>query len=232
MLNEIITTFNEYGSQLLQGLYETLTMVTVSSLISLVIGLPIGIVIALTRKGEVYYKPVTNSIFSSLVNIIRSVPFMLFIIILIPFTRIIMGILTGSNTSFGMLASIVPLSIIGIALMARLIEQATLQINPLLFQTAKSLATTFSQTVRYFVIPEIKGSIILSFSSLYITLISYSTIMGIIAGGGLGDLAIRIGYQKYQTTFMFIVIIIIILLTQIVQRLLNLWAIKIQQKGK
>src|SRR5690554_943430 len=159
MISEIINIFETYGNELLQGLYETLTMVTVSSLISLILGLPLGVVIALTRKGEVYHRPLVNSILSTLVNIIRSIPFMLFIIILIPFTRVIMGLLTGSHTSFGMTASIIPLTIIGIALMARLIEQSVLQLNPLLFQTARSLAASPIQTVRFFVIPEIKGSI-------------------------------------------------------------------------
>lgn len=232
MINELLNIFDTYGSELLTGLYETLMMVTISSLISLLIGLPLGIVVSLTRKGELYYKPVTNTVLSVVINIIRSIPYMLFIIILIPATRVIMGTLTGSYTAFGMQASIIPLSIIGISLMARLIEQSVLQLNPLLFQTAKSLAASPVQTIRFFVIPEIKGSIILSFSSLYITLISYSTIMGIIAGGGLGDLAIRIGYQKYETTFMLVVIIIIILISQSVQMLLNYWATKINQKGK
>lgn len=232
MINDLLNLFETYGSELLTGLYETLTMVTISSLISLLFGLPLGIIVALTRKGELYYKPVTNKVLSVIINIIRSIPYMLFIIILIPVTRVIMGALTGSSTAFGMQASIIPLSIIGISLMARLIEQSVLQLNPLLFQTAKSLAATPVQTVRFFVIPEIKGSIILSFSSLYITLISYSTIMGIIAGGGLGDLAIRIGYQKYETTFMLVVIIIIILISQFVQMLLSNWATKINQKGK
>lgn len=232
IVNQLVSLFNEYGDILLKGLYETLMMVTISSLISLIIGLPIGIIVALTNDKEIYHNKLINRILSAIINIIRSIPFMLFIIILIPATRVIMRIFTGSATSFGMWASIFPLSLIGIVLMARLIEQSVRQINPLLFQTAKSLAASPIQTVRFFIIPEVKGSIVLSFSSLYITLLSYSTIMGIIAGGGLGDLAIRIGYQRYETLFMFVVIVIIVIISQVIQRLLNILATKIEQKGK
>lgn len=207
----MIETINKFKFDILKALYETLDMLVVSMIISFVFGLVLSFILFSTRKDSIYENKIVYFILSSLINIIRSIPFILFIIVLIPFNRILIG------TGFGVNASKIPLSLIGIATFARLAEQSLLEVNKEMYETSYALGANKIQFFKYFLLKEARSSLILSFTSTTISLISYSTVMGIIGGGGLGYLAISEGYNNFNYKLMWIIIIIMIVLVQLIQ---------------
>lgn len=207
----MIESFKTFKFDILKAFIETLDMLFVSMMFSLLIGLTIGVLLYATKEEGVYENKIIYLIVSSLINIIRSIPFILFIIVIIPLTRFLIG------TGFGVNASKIPLSLIGIATFARLSEQSFLDVDSQIYETAYSLGSNKLQFFRHFLIKEARGSLILSFTSTTISLISYSTVVGIIGGGGLGYLAISEGYNNFNYPLMWIIIIIMIVLVQVIQ---------------
>lgn len=213
-----IETFVFFKDKLLKGAYETLFMVFVSVFIGIALAIPIAIYIHETRHSDKKYLKVINSIIGAIVNTIRSIPFLIFIVVVMPVSFFIIG------TSFGMYASIVPLSIIAFALSTKFIEQSLLTIKPSLTQTAFIMGANKFQTYRYFYWVEIRPHLILGLTTMIISVVSYSSVMGTIAGGGLGDLAIRYGYQEYHPKLMTIVLILMFIIVQIIQQTGNILA--------
>lgn len=224
MINQYMETFQLFKAEIFQALYETLNMMFTSMIVSLIIGLILGFILYITRSDEIFNNKTIYFIISSLVNIIRSIPFILFIIVLIPINRLILG------TGFGVNASKIPLSLIGIATFSRLVELDLLDVNKNIYETSYALGANTGQYFLYFLLTEARSGLILSFTSTTISLLSYSTVMGIIGGGGLGYLALSEGYFNFNYKLMWIIIIIMIIVVQTVQVFGNIIAKKFDKR--
>lgn len=201
----------QYETEIWQSIGETFVMVGVSILAAVLIGLPIGTLLFLCRKGNMLENRFIFSALNLVVNTIRSFPFLLLVVFLIPFTRFILG------TAMGTAAATVPLSIIAIAHYARLVEQSLLDVPKGVIEAAISMGASVRQVIFKFVYVEARSGLVLGLTTSIISFISYSTIMGVVGGGGIGDFAIRYGYQQFKTDLMMYVIIIMIVLVQLIQ---------------
>ncbi len=193
---------------LFKSLAETLYMLFVSSLLSAVIGIPLGILLVVTEKGKILSCSFCNKPLSFIVNIIRSIPFIILMVAIIPITRMIAGTSIGTN------AAIIPLTIASIPYTARLIETSVREIPVGLIEAAKSMG---KEIIKKVIIPEALPSMIENITVVIVTLIGTSAMAGTIGGGGLGDLAIRYGYQRFQADVMIVTIIVLIVIVQLVQ---------------
>jgi len=206
---------------------QTIIMVLLSTLFSLLLGLPLGILLCITgpeEQGGIIPKPVLNEVLSRIVNVLRSFPLIILMIILIPLSRLIVG------TSIGTKATIVPLSIAAAPFVARIIETALKEVDPGVVQAARSMGSTNSQIVFKVLIPEALPSLVSGITLTIINLIGYSAMAGAIGGGGLGDLAIRYGYQRFRTDVMAVAVIVILLMVEIIQFIGNKLSAKIISK--
>lgn len=211
MFDSFIQEWVKFQDEIIKGLTETLFMLLISFIISMILGTIIGVLIALCGKQKPFENRYIEVPLTILVNVIRSVPFMLLMIIMVPLSRLIIG------TGYGIYASMISLSVIGTAVVARLVEQSITDVNPHIYETAKSLGATKLQTFFHFIIIEARTSLILGYTSAIISLIAYSTVVGVINGGGLGFLAMEEGFYMWNQTLMWIIIIVMVLLVQIVQ---------------
>ncbi|NMB01823.1 MAG: ABC transporter permease, partial [Firmicutes bacterium] len=167
------------------SIWETIYMVAFSSLFSVLMGLPIGIILVVTKKGNIRENIVVNNILNTVINITRSVPFLILMIVLFPLTRLIVGKTIGTT------ATIIPLSIAAAPFVARLIESALLEVDPGVIEAAQSMGANSKEIIIKVLLPEALPSIVLGITITIINLIGYSAMAGAIGGGGLGDLAIR-----------------------------------------
>lgn len=211
---------------LLPAIGETLLMVFLSTVMSLAIGLPVGVVLLLTEKGGLWERPNFNAVLGTVVNIMRSFPFLILMIVIIPFTRLLVG------TSTGTMATVVPLTISAIPFVARVVESALREVDRGLIEAAQSMGATTFNIISKVLIPESLPSITSGITLTIINLIGYSAMAGAIGGGGLGDLAIRYGYHRYEIDIMIISVVVIILLVQIIQMLGNKISISINNSRK
>jgi len=196
---------------LLNGTWETLVMTFVSGFFGFVLGLPIGILLFLTRKGQILEQAVANRTLSVLVNIFRSIPFIILIVWMIPFTRGLVG------TSIGVSAALVPLSIGAAPFIARLVENSLLSLPPGLIEAARALGATPLQIVYKVLLPEALPSLINAASITLITLVGYSAMGGAVGAGGLGQVGYQYGYIGYDALTMNAVLILLVLLVFIIQ---------------
>lgn len=210
-MNGLFEFIRKYGPQMIKATAETLNMVIISMIIGLSVGLIFGCLMFMTRRGGIKENRTVHVLINSYVNIVRSIPFLLFVIFLVPVTRSIVG------TGFGTRAASFPLSLIAIALYARLAEQTLLEVNPDMIESAHSMGARPHQILRYVVLVEARPGLVLSFTSVFISLISYSTVMGMVGGGGIGDFAIIYGYQSNNRGIVVFAIIIMIVIVLIVQ---------------
>ncbi len=190
---------------------QTLYMVALSTLLGTLIGAPLGIFLATSRRGELLSAPVANTLLGLAVNAARSTPFIILVVAIIPLTRLIAG------TSIGTTAAIVPLTIASAPFIARLIETAIREVDAGLIEAARAMGAAPFQIVRKVLIPEAMPGIILGLTRAVVSLIGYSAMVGAVGGGGLGDLGIRYGYQRFMPEVMLAVVVILILLVQAVQ---------------
>lgn len=211
-MDEFLTRMTKYLPKLVESLFETGTMMLLACAAAIVLGLPLGIYLYLTAKRKPLENQLINSILNAFVNIVRSFPFLLLVVALQPIVRKVYGRATGDP-----IAASFPLMLIAVALYARFVEQSLLELGPEIIETARSMGATTFQLVRYFLIPETKSSLVIGFTTAFVSFLSYSTIMGVVGGGGIGDFAIRYGYQRYETDIMYIAIVVMILLVQIIQ---------------
>ena len=193
--------------------WETIYMVALATVFSYIIGLPLAIILVITDKGHILENPGLNRVLGGIVNAARSIPFIIFLILVIPLTRIIVG------TYIGTIASIVPLTLAAVPFVARLAETSLKEIDWGLIEAALSMGASTWQIIRKLLIPEALPSIILGVSITAINLVGYSAMAGIVGGGGLGTLAYYYGYQRYQTGIMWVTVIILIILVQLMQML-------------
>ena len=199
---------------ILNSTLQTLAMVLFSTLFSLILGLPVGILLTVTspeEQGGIIPLPILNSVLSRIVNVLRSFPFIILMILLFPLSRLLIG------TSIGTTATIVPLSIAAAPFVARVIETALKEVDPGVVQAARAMGSTNLQIIRKVLIPEALPSLVSGVTLTIINLIGYSAMAGAIGGGGLGDLAIRYGYQRFRGDIMFVAVIIILVLVEIIQ---------------
>ena len=190
---------------------ETLYMVAVAALIATAFGLPLGVFLATSGKGELFAAPWVNRVSASIVNATRSTPFIILVVAIIPFTRLIAGTSIGTN------AAIVPLTIAATPFIARLIEGAIREVDQGLIEAARAFGATPIQIVRKVLIPEALPGIVLGLTLAVVSLLGFSAMVGAVGGGGLGDLGIRYGYQRFMPEMMLAVVVVLIVLVQAVQ---------------
>ncbi|WP_433924987.1 methionine ABC transporter permease [Vreelandella sp. 21] len=193
---------------ILQATLDTLYMVAISGVIATLLGLPLGVMLYVTRPGQILAMPALNQVLGIVTNVGRSIPFIILMVAIIPFTRMLVG------TSIGINAASVPLTIAAIPFVARLIEGALNEISPGLIESAQSMGATPWQIITKVLIPEARGGIITGLTITLVTLVSYSAMAGAVGGGGLGDLGIRYGYNRFNPTIMLITVVILVVMVQ------------------
>ncbi|MFE4522531.1 methionine ABC transporter permease [Cytobacillus firmus] len=210
--------------KIIEALIETVQMVAFSMLFSALIGLPLGILLVVTRKGHLLENTVVFNIINSIINIFRSVPFIILMVAIIPITRMIVG------TSIGTAAAVVPLVFYAGPYIARLIENSLLEVDPGVIEAAEAMGATPGQIILKFLIPEALSSLVLGFTIATIGLVGASAMAGAVGGGGLGDLAITYGYQRFDTTVMLITVAILVVMVQGLQSFGNILSKKIRRR--
>ncbi|MEI6286171.1 MAG: methionine ABC transporter permease [Bacillota bacterium] len=201
----------EMTLQLLNACWETIYMVVLATVVATAVGLPLGVILTVTGRGNLLENSLTNSTLGAIVNIARSTPFIILMVAIIPFTRLITG------TSIGTLAAVVPLSIAAIPFIARLTETALKEVDGGVVEAAQAMGATPWQIIVKVLLPESLPTLVQGLTLTIINLIGYSAMAGAVGGGGLGDLAIRYGYQRFQIGTMLVTVVIMIVLVQVVQ---------------
>ncbi|BAT59683.1 D-methionine transport system permease protein MetI [Variibacter gotjawalensis] len=205
---------------------ETAYMVAVAAALGTLFGLPLGVFLATSRAGEIFAAPITNRVIGAVVNATRSTPFIILVVAIIPFTRLIAG------TSIGTSAAIVPLTLAATPFIARIIEAALREVDPGLIEAARSMGASPVQIVTKVLVPEARPSITLGLTLSIVTLLSSSAMVGAVGGGGLGDLGIRYGYQRFMPEVMAVVVIVLIVLVQSVQSTGDFLARKLDRRAR
>ncbi len=200
---------------LLKALWETCYMVAASTVLATLVGMPLGIILTVSSKGHILENKSINAILGAIVNATRSTPFIILMVAIIPLTRMIVG------SSIGTTAAIVPLTISAAPFIARIIESSLLEIDPGVIEASQSMGASPMQIINKVLLPEAMHSIVLGVTLAIISLIGYSAMAGALGGGGLGDLAIRYGYQRVRMDIMIATVVILIAQVQIVQSLGN-----------
>lgn len=210
-MSELRQMMDEYGPALGKALGQTGYMLGMSLSAAVLLGLPLGMMVYLTRSGGIAANRAVFSLGNFYINVIRSFPFLLFVVFLIPLTRSVYG------TTFGTPAATFSLCFVAVAIYARLVEQILREINPGIPRVAVVSGATLPQTVFRFLLPEARPGLVYALTSATISLISYSTVLGVVGGGGIGDFAMRYGYQEYNDELMYVTITIIVLLVLAIQ---------------
>lgn len=194
-----------------EGIWETLYMTILSTVIAYIVGLPLGILLSVTGKGGILRNRAVNGILGAVVNILRSVPFLILLVVLIPFTRLLVG------TSLGTTATIVPLTIGSIPIVARMVESSLQEVPPGIIEAAESMGASPLEIIVRFMLPEAVPSLLLGSAINLATILGYSAMAGFVGGGGLGDIAIQYGFYRYQSDILFVSVAILIIIVQIFQ---------------
>ncbi|WP_127068101.1 MULTISPECIES: methionine ABC transporter permease [unclassified Veillonella] len=209
---------------LIQGFLETVQMTVISTVVAVLIGVPLGVILVITSRGHIMQNEGLNKVLGAIVNATRSIPFIILMVAIIPFTRLVAG------TSIGTTAACVPLTLAAIPFLARLVETAIKEVNGGVIEAAQSMGATPLQIIWKVLLPEALPTLIDNITVLIVNLISYSAMAGAIGGGGLGDIAIRYGYQRFQGDVMLATIIILIVLVQVIQSLGDYLSRKVNKK--
>ena len=196
---------------LARSLWETIYMTGLSGLMSFVFGIPLGVLLYITRPGRFMASPVVNMVLGAVVNATRSVPFIILMVAIIPLTRMLVG------TSIGTTAAIVPLTLAAIPFVARIAEGAINEVPGGLIEAAQAMGATPLQIITRVLLPEARPGLINGMTITLVTLVGYSAMAGAIGGGGLGDLGIRYGYQRFDGAIMLATVVVLIVLVQLVQ---------------
>jgi D-methionine transport system permease protein len=211
-------------TQIIEALIETIQMVAFSLLFSTILGLPLGILIVITRKGHLLENLPVFNVLNGIINIFRSVPFIILMVAIIPVTRLLVG------TSIGTAAAVVPLVFYAGPYIARLIENSLLEVDPGVIEAAEAMGATPAQIIFKFLVPEALSSLVLALTIATVGLVGASAMAGAVGGGGLGDLAITYGYQRFDTTVMIITVAILVILVQGLQSFGNILSKRIRRR--
>ncbi|EMS70898.1 methionine ABC transporter permease [Ruminiclostridium cellobioparum] len=198
-------------TMILMGLLETLYMTLFSTLLAYVLGLPLGVLLVTSDKDGIMPLPKLNKVLNFIVNILRSVPFLILLIAVIPFTRFIIG------TTIGSTATVVPLVIAAAPFIARLVESSIKEVDKGVIEAAVSMGCSPFQIIYKVMIPEAVPSLIVGAAIATTTILGYSAMAGIVGGGGLGDIAIRFGYYRYQKDIMIVTVALLVVVVQVAQ---------------
>ena len=194
-----------------KALGETVYMVVVSMIIATIIGVPLGVLLHTTSKGQILESPAVNRVVGAIVNAVRSIPFIILLVAIIPFTRLLVG------TAIGTTAAMVPLVIAAIPFIGRQVETSLKEVPFGLVEAAQSMGATPAQIIWKVLLPESMSSIVAQLTTVIISLVGESAMAGAVGGGGLGDLAIRYGYQRFQADVMVATILVLIVVVQLIQ---------------
>ena len=209
---------------LLEGLRDTLIMVFISTFFGYVLGLPVGVLLAVTDKTGLRPHPVVYKITDFVVNILRSVPFLILLILLIPFTRLVVG------QSYDTIGTIVPLTIAAAPFIARIVESSLKEVDPGVIEAARSMGASTWTIIVKVLLGEARSGLLVGITISLGTILGYSAMAGAVGGGGLGDIAIRYGYYRYETKIMLITVAVLIVLMQILQGTGNILSKKIDKR--
>jgi len=213
----------ELLDNLKKAFLETFLMCGTSIGLSIILGVPLGLFIFITRKGLFWENRILNFIGGFLVNIVRSTPFVILLVLLIPFTQLVVG------STIGPLAASVPLSIAAIAFYARLVENSLCEVDKGVLEAAIAVGVSNFIIVKDVLLPEALAGLYRGLTITAVSLVGYSAMAGIVGGGGVGDLAIRFGYYRYQTDIMVITVILLVILVQLIQSLGDFFARKAEK---
>jgi D-methionine transport system permease protein len=205
---------------------DTLIMVGLSGLLGTLFGLPLGVFLATSRANELFPSPAANRILGLIVNATRSTPFIILVVAIVPLTRLIVG------TSIGTRAAVVPLTIAAIPFIGRVVEAAIREVDQGLVEAARAFGASPLQIVRKVLLPEALPALTLALTLTLVSLLGYSAMVGAVGGGGLGDLGIRYGYQRFMPEVMAAVVIVLIVLVQGVQSLGETIARRLDKRGR
>ncbi len=209
--NTIFEWLSLNSKLLLSATWETIYMAAVAGVVGFAVGIPLGVILHITKKGGLLENTKLNGILGAVVNVGRSVPFLVLMVAIIPVTKMLVGTFIGTT------AAIVPLTIGAIPFVARLIEGALLEVPTGLVEAAQSMGATPTQIITKVLLPEAMPTIVNSVTITLVTLVSYSAMAGTVGGGGLGDVAIRYGFHRYDITIMAVTVVMLIVLVQIIQ---------------
>jgi D-methionine transport system permease protein len=204
---------HELLQDLLKAFGETFEMVGISLTLSIIIGIPLGLLLFVTDRGLFLQNRFINAIGGMLVNIIRSIPFVILLVLVLPFTQRLIGSTIGPG------AASVPLSIAAIAFYARLVQVSLCEVNRGVIEAASATGATPLQIIFHVLLPESLPGLLRGLTVTAVSLVGYSAMAGIVGGGGVGDLAIRFGYYRYETNIMIVTVVLLIVLVQVVQSL-------------
>lgn len=216
--------FEQYGLLLVDGTIDTLIMTIASTLFAYVLGIPIGVLLIVTAPDGLRPHAALNAVMGWIVNIGRSIPFIILLVAIIPFTRLIVG------TSLGVPGAVVPLIVAAAPFVGRMVEQSLAEVDGGLVEAAQSFGASTWQIVMKVYLRESLPSLIRGVSITFITLFGYSAMAGTVGAGGLGDIAIRYGYQRYQTDVMLAAVILCVVLVQVFQSFGDVLARKIDKR--
>ena len=215
--------FQSFSQMMLQlfatSLWETVIIVGASGILGALVGIPLGVFLRLTDKGGILQNAPANTVVGGIVNAVRSTPFIILLVAIIPFTRFITG------TSIGTWAAVVPLTLAATPFIARLVETALREVDGGLVEAAQSMGATTWQIVWKVLLPEALPGIVAGLTIAFVSLTGYSAMAGAVGGGGLGDLGIRYGYQRFLPDVMLAVVVILIVFVQLIQSLGD-WAVR------
>ena len=201
------TTIN----MLVKGIWETIYMVFLSSALSYVIGIPLGIALVVTDREGISPVPLFNKVVGLIINLLRSVPFIILLIMVLPITKFIVGKTIGSN------ATVVPLIIAAAPYIGRMVESSLKEVDAGVIEAAKSMGASTWQIIVKVLLPEAKPSLLVGAAISVTTILGYSAMAGFTGGGGLGDIAIRYGYHRYQTDMMMVTVVLLVIIVQLIQ---------------
>lgn len=202
---------NQLINIMAEGILETLYMTVVSTVLAYVLGIPLGVILFITDKDGIAENGVINKVLGLIVNLLRSVPFLILLVAILPFTRFVVG------TTIGATATIVPLVVAATPFVARMVESSLKEVDGGVIEAALSMGSNIYQIITKVLLPEAKPSLIVGCTIAITTILGYSAMAGFVGGGGLGAIAINYGYYRYQEDIMFITVILLVIVVQIFQ---------------
>ena len=214
----------EVNAMLIRGIFETLYMTIFSTLFGYIFGIPMGILLTVSDKDGIKPNKILYQVLDVIVNIGRSIPFLILLILLIPFTRMLVG------KSYGSTATIVPLTVAAIPFIARMVESSLREVDPGVIEAARSMGATTRTIVFKVLLVEARTSLIVGVTIALGTILGYSAMAGTVGGGGLGDIAIRYGYYRYETDIMIVTVVLLVLLVQILQKIGMILSVKLDKR--
>ena len=214
----------EITDMIINGVWATLYMTVASTVLGYLFGLPMGVLLAITDKEGLTPNAVVYKILDVIANIVRSIPFLILLILLIPFTRLLVG------QSYGSTATIVPLVIAAIPFIGRMVESSIKEVDPGVIEAARSMGASNMQIVMKVLLVEARTSLLTGATIAIGTILGYSAMSGAVGGGGLGDIAIRYGYYRYQTSIMIVTVVLLVILVQIFQSIGMFLAAKLDKR--